>query len=111
MLFLRAPGSRGGLFTLLRQGVKVVPFFRQQALFDQSLDDIKNSRPRIGIVPSCLKQLVQIERLLAPVRETPQNLSCQLIHNGVALTHARGFCFRGGEAETFNPSLQPGSSG
>lgn len=62
---------RRGLFAFFSQRIEVVSLFVQQAFANQPFDNIKHGRPRIGIVPTSLKQLVQIELLLTPVRETP----------------------------------------
>lgn len=60
-----------GLFTFFSQRIEVVSLFVQQTFANQRFDNIKHGRAGIGIISTGFKQLVQIERLLTPVRETP----------------------------------------
>lgn len=62
---------RRGLFAFFSQRIEVVSLFIQQTFANQPFDNIKHGRARIGIISTGFKQLVQIERLLTPVRETP----------------------------------------
>ena len=64
---------RGRLLAFVSQRVEIVSLFAQQTFANESLDDIKHSRPRVRIVAAGFEQLVQIECLFSPVREAPQN--------------------------------------
>ena len=62
---------RHGLFAFFSQRIEVVSLFVQQTFANQPFDNIKHGRACIGVVPTGLKQLVQIERFLAPVCKAP----------------------------------------
>ena len=64
---------RGRLLAFLGQRIEVISLFVQQAVADQSFDDVEHSRTGVRIVSAGLEQFVQIERLFSPVREAPQH--------------------------------------
>src|SRR5205085_708751 len=91
--FMLEAGRRLSLFHLMitsrrslalrRQCVEIVAAFFEQALFDESFDNVEDFLACFGIVAARLKEFMQIERLFLHLLEHAEHALPQFIHRSM----------------------------